>query len=484
MRSRALFAAASVLFAGCTLGPDYERPEVPVPEDWRMAEVAETGSLADLAWWELFEDPVLQDLIRAALEENKDLKIAVERIEQARALYGFTRANLYPHVNAGAGAGYLELSDERVGVPTDNSKGDVYAMGASLNWELDVFGRLRRATEAKRAILLSTEEARRAVIVTLVADVARAYMELRDFDRRLDVSRSTLESRSRNVVLARDLFEGGKTSEIDMRQAEAEYSRVAALVSQYEALVVQKENELSVLLGGNPGAIPRGLEIGEMPMPPAIPAGLPSMLLDRRPDVRQAEELLVAANAGIGEAKALLYPQISLTGNFGWVSQELDGLLKSPARTWGLSANLLQPVFDAGQNQRRVEFAESQQRQALYEYELSILRAFREVDDALIGQQKSGEQRDSQGLRVVAERQVLELAELRYRGGVASYLEVLDAQRSLFRAELDEAQAVRDELVSVIQLYKALGGGWSEVEAVESTESTESTETTQPEAGA
>ncbi len=464
MKTRASLAVAALLVTGCTLGPDYVRPEVPVPENWRRAEVEETGSLADLPWWELFEDPVLQELIRSALAENKDLKIAVERIEQARARYGFTRGALYPRVDAGASAGYLELSDERVGVPTGNSRGDVYALGASLTWELDVFGRIRRATEAQRAVFFSTEEARRAIVVTLVADVARAYMELRDFDRRLEVARRTLESRGENVTVARDKFEGGKTSEIDLRQAQAELNRVAAVVSQFESLVVQKENELSVLLGGNPGAIPRGLPTAEMPLPPAVPAGLPSVLLDRRPDIRRAEELLVAANAGIGQAKALLYPSISLTGDYGWVSQDLDGLLKSPARTWGLSANLLQPIFNAGQNQRRVEIAESQQRQALYEYELAILRAFQEVDDALIVQQKSGEQRSAQSQRVAAERQVLELAELRYRGGVASYLEVLDAQRSLFAAELDEAQAVRDELVSVIQLYKALGGGWSEVE--------------------
>jgi len=462
-----LFAAAS-LATGCILGPDYERPEVPLPEGWRGLNAEETVSLADVPWWELFEDPVLEELIRTALAENKDLEIAIERIEEARAMYGFTRADLYPKVDARAGAGVLELSGNDVGVaPGEDLDGERYAVAGTVFWELDVFGRIRRTSEAQQAIFFATQEARRAVVVALVADVAQAYMELRDFDRRLDIARRTLEARREYVVLARDRFEGGKTSEIDWRQAEAEYHRVASTVSQLEALVTQTENHLSVLLGRNPGSIPRGMPVDTMPVPLAVPSGLPSELLDRRPDVRYAEELLVSANAGIGAAKALLYPSISLTGSFGWVSQDLDELLQSSSQSWLIGADLLQPIFNAGQNRRRVEMAESQQRQALYEYEHFILRAFREVEDALVGHRKAGEQRDSQGLRVAAERQVLMLAELRYRGGVASYLEVLDAQRSMFTAELDEAQAIRDQLVSLVLLYKALGGGWSEAQPAE-----------------
>lgn len=452
---------AAALAAGCTLGPDYARPEVPLPEGWREIGAAEAQSLADVPWWELFEDPVLQELIRIALQENKDLKIAVERIEEARALYGFTRAELYPRLDATATAGAARLSEKTVGsAPGADLEDTYFALGASAFWELDVFGRIRRATEAQQAILFATEEARRSVVLSLVAEVARAYMELRDFDRRLAISRRTLESRAEYVVVARDRFEGGKTSEMDWRQAEAEYHRTAAIVSFYELAVALKENELSVLLGRNPGEVARGLELDAMPLPPAIPAGLPSELLERRPDVRQAEELLVSANAGIGAAKALLYPRISLTGAYGWESTDIDDLLQAPAQAWSIGANLLQPIFNAGQNQRRVEVAESQMRQALYEYESSILRALREVEDALVDQRRSGEQRASQGLRVAAERQVLALAELRYRGGVSNYLEVLDAQRSLFNAEIDEAQAIRDQLVALVRLYKSLGGGW------------------------
>lgn len=452
-------AGAVALAAGCTLGPDYVRPEVPVPETWRDASVAETTSLADTPWWELFGDPTLEQLILVALEENKDLKIAVERIEEARARYGFTRADLYPKVDAGATAG-------RVRTPgvggLENFQDSYYALSASMTWELDFFGRVRRATEAQQALLFASEEARRAVVVSLVGEVARVYMELRDLDRELEIGRRTLESRQQYVGLARDLFEGGKTSELDLRRAEAERDRTAAIVVRLETRVVQKENELSVLLGRNPGAIDRGLELDEQPVPPDVPSGLPSELLDRRPDVRYAEELLVAANAGIGEAKALLYPRISLTGSYGWASTELDDLITAPSQAWTLGANLLQPIFNAGQNRARVEVAESQQRQALYEYEQAVLRAFREVEDALVAQRKSGEQRALQGQRVAAERQVLALAEMRYRGGVSSYLDVLDAQRSLFDAEIDESQSMRDQLVSLIQLYKALGGGWIE----------------------
>jgi outer membrane protein, multidrug efflux system len=338
----------------------------------------------------------------------------------------------------------------------------LYRASGTLSWELDFFGRIRRLTEAELALVYASEQARRAVVLTLVADVARAYVELRDLDRRLEISRRTLESREQYVGLAQERFQGGLTSELDWRQAEAEMHRTAALVHDFERQVVQKENELSALLGRNPGAIPRGRALEEFTLPPAVPAGLPSALLERRPDVRQAEEELASASARIGAAKALLYPGISLTGAFGWESTELSDLLDSPAQSWSIGANLLQPLFNAGQNRRAVDVAESQQRQALFAYERSVLLAFREVEDTLAALRQSKLRRGSEGERVTAERKVLELAELRYGGGVAAYLEVLDAQRSLFGAELDEAGARRDELVALIQLYKALGGGWPE----------------------
>ncbi len=456
------FLAATLLAAGCTLGPDYARPDVPVPEGWRDVSTAEQESLANTPWWELFQDPELVRLIEIGLAENKDLLIAVERIEEARAFYGFQRADLFPKVDLSASAGLVHASE--VGIPalpsgTDNEEA-LYSVAGTVFWELDFFGRIRRATQAELALVYATEEVRRAVVLALVADVARAYVELRDFDRRLEISRRTLESRVQYVGLARDRFEGGLTSELDLRQAEAEQHRTASMVHDFERLVTQKENELSALLGRNPGAIPRGRSLEEIRPPSAVPAGLPSALLERRPDVRAAEEELASSTARIGEAKALLYPNIALTGAFGWESTELDDLISSPAESWSLAANLLQPIFNSGQNRRRVEVAESQQRQALYAYERAVLLAFREVEDALTDLRQSGLRRADEGERVAAERKVLELAELRYRGGVAAYLEVLDAQRSLFDAELGEAAAQRDELVALIQLYKALGGGW------------------------
>jgi len=329
-----------------------------------------------------------------------------------------------------------------------------------MSWEIDFFGRIRRATEAQKALFLGTQEARRSAVLTLVADVARSYLELRDFDSRLEIALRTIENSTEYTQLAKDRFEGGITPEIDYRQAEAELHRVEAIARDLERLISLKENELSVLLGRNPGAIPRGRPLAEQKLPGAVPAGLPSELLDRRPDIREAEQTLAAATANIGQAKALLFPQISLTGSYGYTSTDLDTLFDGPSKAWNILGNLVQPIFNAGKNKRRVEVTESRQRQTLYEYERTILNAFRETEDALVSYRKTGEASTAQSGRVQADRKVLELAELRYRGGVAAYLEVLDAQRSLFGAELDEASTVGSHLVSLVQLYKALGGGW------------------------
>jgi outer membrane protein, multidrug efflux system len=468
MARHIVVAALAVLAAGCALGPNYKRPTVPTPSTWREMPAAEAQSLANTPWWELFEDPPLQELIRISLAENKDLKIAVERIEEARARYGFTRADLFPKVDLSGTAGRLRFNSGSLlhtpegdaGALTEGTETPIYATSADLSWEIDFFGRIRRATEAQRALFLGTQEARRATVLSLVADVARAYFELRDFDRRLDISRRTIASRREYVELARDRFEGGLTPELDMRQAEAELYRIEAVVFDLERLVAQKENELSVLLGRNPGAVTRGRAAEEQKLPAAVPAGLPSDLLERRPDVREAEQTLAAATANIGEAKALLFPRIALTGSYGFASTDLDTLFEGPSKSWNIIGNLLQPIFNAGKNRRRVEIAESRQRQLLYDYEATILEAFRETEDALVAYRKTGEQRRAQGSRVTAERKVLELAELRYRGGVSAYLEVLDAQRSLFGAEIDEAQTIGSHLVSLVRLYKALGGGW------------------------
>ena len=462
-RSKLLGLAAIVSFAGaCKLGPDYQRPSVPVPDGWRAVDTKEQASLANTPWWELFQDPVLVDLIRTALADNQDLKIAVERIEEARARYGFQKADLYPKVDVAASAGAVGVSKN--GIPSLPSSIDtsdtLYGVSGRVFWELDFFGRVRRATEAELALFYASEQSRRAVVLSLVASVAQAYVELRELDRRVEISRRTLESRVAYVGLVKDRFEGGVTSELDLHQAEAEMHRTESILRDSEQQLSLKEHELSALLGHNPGDVQRGKNLEEFAMPPAVPAGLPSELLDRRPDVREAEDVLASANARIGEAKALLYPSITLTGAYGYESSELGDLFETSSQAWSISANLLQPIFNSGQNQRRVEVAGSQMRQALYGYERSVLLAFREVEDSLVSVRQSKLRRGSEGARVDAERKVLDLAETRYRGGVAAYLEVLDAQRSLFDAEISETSAVRDQFVALIQLYKALGGGW------------------------
>lgn len=467
--ARRLIAACLALAGGaCALGPNYKRPSVPVPAAWRDLPAGEAQSLANAPWWDVFDDPQLQELVRVALVENKDLKIAVERIEEARARYGFTRADLWPKVDASATAGRLRFNSSSLlhtpegeqDQPGSSTETSIYAASADVSWEIDFFGRVRRASEAQNALFLGTQEARRSAVLTLVADVARAYFELRDIDRRLDIARRTIGSRREHVQYARDRFEGGVTHELDFRQAEAELLRVESIALDLERLMALKENELSVLLGRNPGPLVRGRDLEQQKLPGAVPAGLPSELLDRRPDIREAEQTLAATTANIGEAKALLFPRIALTGSYGFASDDIDTLFEGPSKSWNIIGNLLQPIFNAGKNKRRVQITESRQRQTLYAYERTILQAFRETEDALVDYRKTGEQRVAQAGRVAAERKVVELAELRYRGGVAAYLEVLDAQRSLFGAELDEAQTIGSHLVSLVRLYKALGGGW------------------------
>jgi multidrug efflux system outer membrane protein len=456
-------AAATLLTAACAVGPDYKRPDVVLPKAWRDPAAAPGASIANVPWWDLFQDPQLKNLIKIALEENRDLKIAVERIEEMRANLGIAKADLYPKLSADLHAGGLNPSNTAlVGVPssdTSNTTG-LYVATLDLSWELDFFGRIRRATEAQKALLLASEEARRAVAIALVSDVATAYIDLRGLDRRLAIAQQTLTSRQENVDYAHTRFSGAVTDEVAWRQAEAELHRIEALAHNLEMLIAQKENELSFLLGRNPAAIVRGNSPDEQPIPPQVPADLPAQLLERRPDVRRAEMELMSTNARIGEAKAMLYPQITLTASYGLASTDLGDFINPASQTWRLFAGLLQPIFNAGKNQARVEMTESQNRQALYAYENTLLQALREVEDSLVGLRKTGEERSAQKDRVTANQRVLELADLRYKGGVAQYLEVLDAQRSLFDAQNDEANAITDHTKSLVHLYKALGGGW------------------------
>jgi len=445
--------------ASCTVGPDYQRPAVESPHTWQDGK-AESASLADLEWWKLFGDPVLNGLIKQALDSNFDARLALERIAEVRARLGFVKADLYPRLDAGASAGVVRDSEKAAQGTIPDRDHQTYAAFGALSWELDLFGRIRRATEAEQASLMAAEENRHAVIVSIIAEVSRVYLSIRDLDAKVEIGRATVESRKSYVTLARLRFQGGKTSELDYRQAEAELGRTQSILTDLERQLGESEHELSFLLGRDPGAIPRGRPISELPVPPQIPVGLPSTLLERRPDIRAAEQQLVSANARIGEAKALMYPQVTLTAQAGYASNDLSKFISSPASFWSLIGGITAPIWDWGKNKSRVEENEARMRQAVVLYEQSIRQGFRDVEDGLLAYRKTGERLVSDRARVAAQRQVLVLAESRYRGGVSTYLEVLDAQRALFESELDLTSSIREQLVSVVRIYRALGGGW------------------------
>lgn len=464
MKHLARFCVSAALvfsLSACAVGPDYKRPDIESPEKWTISE-DESKSLADLPWWDVFRDQTLAGLVRTALQENKDIRIATERIEEAKAQFGLTRADLFPKIDAKASAGVTQPADKGFALSGEpmGERSEVYSLSTGISWEIDMFGRLRRATEAQKAIMVSTEEARKAVVISVASNVARAYFELRDIDNRLAIARQTLESRNSYSKLIKARFEGGVAAKIDFHQAEAEVYRTKIIISDLERQMRLKENELSLLLGKNPRTILRGKTIKEQQVMPIVPAGLPSALIERRPDIIQSEQELVAANAKIGESKAMLFPRIALTGSYGYVSSDLGNLVDSPSSNWNIAGNIVQPIFEAGKNIRRVEVYEAQQRQALLRYERTVQQAFREVEDSLVSYKKTAERKEAQTGNVNSSREVLKLAETRYLGGVSSYLEVLDAQRSLFNSELDESQSLRDHLLSLVNLYKSLGGGW------------------------
>jgi multidrug efflux system outer membrane protein len=451
-----------LLLAGCTLGPDYRRPAVSTPEGWRDgAPAPDAASLADVAWWQLFQDQELRALVQTAIEANKDLRIAVTRVEQARAQLGVTRAAQFPEVNAGASVTTNRTSDN-VRPKGSGGESGLFSTTADLSFEIDIWGRLRRATEAARAELLASEGARHAVVMTLVSDVATAYLQLRELDLELEITRRTVAARRESLGIVRDRFEGGLTSALDLRQAETDLASTAAQIPDLDRQIAQTENFLSILVGRNPGTITRGRPLAGQTFPPAVPAGLPSALLERRPDIRQAEETLVSANARIGVAKAAFFPQISLTGFFGVESVALSDLFTGPSRIWQFGPSLTVPIFNAGRNRANLELSEARQREAVARYEQAIQQAFREVEDALIAHRKARESLGEQDTAVAASRQALDIAELRYTSGLTSYLNVLDAQRTLLAAELAQSRTLGAQLVAVVQLYRALGGGWAE----------------------
>jgi multidrug efflux system outer membrane protein len=452
-----------VLAGGCTVGPNYKRPVVAVPQDYRGLPDDQAGhpdpvSFADQKWWEVFQDETLQELIRSALQQNYDVRIAAVRILEVRAQLGITRADQVPTAAAGAAAVNERLPQSRISPATNTT---AYQVNVSAEWELDFWGKFRRATESARANLLANEWARQEVISTVVSDVASAYFQLRELDLELEISSQTLASRRDSLRLTQLLADRGATSLLDVRQAEQLVFGAAASIPDLEERIEQQENFISALLGNNPQAVPRGRRLTDQPRAPEVPAGLPSALLERRPDIRQAEEQVVAANASIGVAKADYFPQIALTGTGGSQSSALTNLFGGPAGLWTLAASAAQPIFQGGRLRHRVELAETQQQEAALFYQRAIQQAFREVSDALIAYRRSQEFRIQQEQLTRSAEDATRLSNMRYSGGATSYLEVLDSETRKFAAQLNLAQAQLNELQSMVRIYRALGGGWN-----------------------
>lgn len=465
MIRKILIGVMPLLLVSCAVGPNYKRPVVPAPPQFRGAEqAAGTQSLADTKWFDLFQDDVLKQLVTTALEKNFDLRIAAERVMQARAQLGVKRADQFPTLgansqfvaNRGSSAGAIPF----IARGTDLEVSYTQA-GFSLGWELDLWGRLRRLTEAARAQYLASEEARHGVVTTLVSDVTSTYFSLRELDLELEIARKTRTVAEDGLRLTQLRHNQGVATALDVRQSEQFLYTATAQIASIERSIGQTENALSLLLGNSPGDVPRGKVLEALQGPSQIPAGLPSALLERRPDIRQAERTLIAANAQIGAARAQYFPQISLTGFLGGQSRALTDLFTGPAQNWSIAPAATVPIFNAGRIRSTVRLTEAQQREALVTYEKTIQGAFREVSDGLIGYRKTVEQRSQQELLVAALRETERLSNLRYRGGLDSYLQVLDAQRNLFQGELTLARLREQELSSIVLLYRALGGGWA-----------------------
>jgi len=457
--------AALMVTSGCTLAPDYERPDIEIPTEFRY-EPRVVSETANTTWWTQFGDPVLDELIATALVNNYDVKIAAANVEQALGIVTQTRSDLYPQIGYGASGekrrlqdtarSDTQLSDMQLRIP---NKLETYQAFLSASWELDLWGRIRSLSDAAQANMLATEEVRRGVILTLVSTVATSYINLRGLDEQLAVSRATLATYAESVRLYELQFKYGQTSLMTVAQSKSQYETAAAQIPQIESQIVQQENALSVLLGDNPGAIPRGKPISEL-VSPAVPAGLPSLLLERRPDLLQAEQGLIGANAQIGAAKALYFPTISLTGAFGDSSSNLSDLFKGSSRTWNYAGQIVGPIFTFGAVSGQVAQSEAAQRAALATYELAVQRAFADVDNALVTYLKTGEQLEAQKRLVSALTEYERLAKLQYDAGYVPYSTVLQAQQNLFPAELQLTELRAAVLAASTNIYKAMGGGW------------------------
>jgi multidrug efflux system outer membrane protein len=466
-RSRSVRVIAAVLagtvLGGCALGPNYARPAVVQPPTFRGQTTAEAASLADAPWWEAFRDPALQALIAEAIRQNYDVRIAAARVQEARATLGVARSDLFPSLDYGATAGRARLPLGGLNLPdgTDRKTTDVFSASMTMSWELDIWGRVRRTNEAARATLFATEEARRAVWLTLVSDLARVYFELLALDVQLQIARESTRAYQGTYDIFLDRFKFGTSSQLETSRALGALGGAQATIPQLESDIVARENQISILLGRGPGPIPRGQAMYAQPIAPAVPAGLPSALLERRPDLREAEQKLVAANARIGVAKAEFFPKLSLTALFGAASPELHALTGGGATAWAVAGMLSGPLFNAGRTTGRYHASIAQWEQARLQYEQSALTALREVSDALTALAKLNDAEAGQDRAVKALQEAVEHATNRYRQGLAGYYEVLEAQQQLYPAQTTLAQIRRNRLTAYVQLYKALGGGWN-----------------------
>jgi multidrug efflux system outer membrane protein len=453
-----LFSLCTVLLlAGCAVGPNYKRPEVPVPGTYRSdsalpqaATTAPAASFGDLKWFDLFQDDRLRELIQTALKDNYDIRIAAQRVLAAQAFVTVEKSALYPRV------------DVAIGGEHDSRAVTNLVAGGRVIWELDIWGRIRRSTEAARAEYLRTEAVQQAVIQSLVTGVASGYFRLLELDQELAVAQRSLASRQASLRLVQSRLKGGVSSQLDADQAMSLVATAAATIADVERRREQTENYLSTLLGRNPGPLDRSKILGDQKLTPEVPAGLPSSLLERRPDIRQAEQLLVAANARVGVAKALFFPSISLTGTAGYQNYQISNLFTSAGGFGTYGGQLLAPIFNAGALWSNYKASKAQREAAILNYQKSVQDAFRDVADSLVGYQKAKEYLAQRELFVVTLRNQLRLANMRYVGGVSSYLEVLDTERQALDAELSYAQAYLGQLDSVIFVYKALGGGWTQ----------------------
>jgi multidrug efflux system outer membrane protein len=447
----------------CTVGPDYKRPQIELPTAWP---VSAPDANVSARWWTLYADAELNLLVEEALAHNTNLRVAAARVDEARAGLTIARADGLPSVTAGAGAGRNRISERSgnffPGIPTEF---DNITVTLNASWEIDFWGKYRRATEAARGDLLASTAARDAVQLSLISDVVNGYFALRALDSQTEITRRTIETRRESQRLQRMRYDAGEASQLELRQVEAETLAAQALLPILEQQLAQQENALAVLLGRSPravmeGTVERGVALEALALPPAVPAGLPSDLLQRRPDIRQAEQQLIAANARIGVARAAYYPSISLTGLFGFESEKLADLFSAPARIWQFSAGAAQTIFDAGRIGAQVDIATARREQQLASYQGTVQNAFREVKDALIASRKTADRTTAEQDRVKALRDAYRLANLSYRNGESSLLDVLDSERGLLQAELDQVQAQRGQLSATADLFKALGGGW------------------------